>query len=150
MRGIFASLLLAGLMGCAAQQANTYGNFLDKAPPEFQQPLVEAAVKQLARWYPPGRTRFDLQQATPDAFGQALLVALRAQGYALQEFHSRPATAPDTPSVPAGQPLAYLLDQAAGPDLYRLTLVVGKQTLSRVYVAQQGRLQPAGAWVRKE
>ncbi len=148
MRRILGSaLLLAGLAGCAAPQANTYGNFLGNAPPELQQPLVDAAVQQLARLYPPGRTRFALQQATPDAFGQALVAALRAQGYAVQEFQPTP---PRAQAAPAGQPLAYLLDQAAGPDLYRLTLVVGSQTLSRVYVAHQGRLQPAGAWVRKE
>ncbi len=145
---LWIALLVVGLAGCATQQANTYGNFLGNAPVEFQQPLVDAAVKQLAALYPPGRTRLDLQQATPDAFGLALVAALRAKGYALQEFKPAAPAAASGP-LPGGQPLAYLLDQA-GPDLYRLTLVVGSQTLSRVYVAHQGSLQPAGAWVRKE
>lgn len=147
---LWSTLLLAGLAGCAAPQANSYGNFLGNAPLEVQQPLVDAAVQQMAALYPPGKTRFDLQQATPDAFGRALVAALRAKGYALQEFQPAAATAQAQPAVAAGQPLAYLLDQAAGPELYRLTLVLGSQSLSRVYVAQQGRLQPAGAWVRKE
>jgi hypothetical protein len=147
---LWSTLLVVGLAGCAAQQASMYGNFLGNAPVEFQQPLVDAAVQQLAALYPPGRTRFDLQQATPDAFGLALVAALRAKGYGLQEFKPAAATVQAQPAETGGQPLAYLLDQAAGADLYRLTLVLGNQSLSRVYVAQQGRLQPAGAWVRKE
>ena len=50
----------------------------------------------------------------------------------------------------AGKPLRYILDQAES-NLYRVTLLVGNQSLTRAYsAAQNGTLYPAGAWVRKE
>ena len=43
-----------------------------------------------------------------------------------------------------------ILDQAES-NLYRVTLLVGNQSLTRAYsAAQNGTLYPAGAWVRKE
>jgi hypothetical protein len=45
-------------------------------------------------------------------------------------------------------PLRYVLDQA--DSLYRLTLLVGVQSISRPYVAENGTAQPAGYWARRE
>lgn len=149
-RFISCALLLTCLAGCAAPGAGSLGNHSD-APAAVQQQLADAAVKQLLVLYPPGSTRFALQQATSDAFGQPLAAALRAQGYALQEFKA-PAEAPAAAgtSASSGTPLGYVLDQAAGPGLYRISLTLGSQTLTRVYQAHEGQLVPAGAWVRKE
>ncbi|MCD2514404.1 conjugal transfer protein TrbH [Comamonas endophytica] len=157
IRFIYCTLLLASLAGCAATGANTSGNFSD-APAPVQQQLADAAVRQLVLLYPPGSTRFKLQQATSDPFGQPLAAGLRASGYALEDFKpasdaqaaaAAPAPAA-TPSSASGVPLGYVLDQAAGPGLYRIGLLVGSQTLTRVYQAHEGQLVPAGAWVRKE
>lgn len=157
MRFISCSLLLACLVGCAAPGAGTVGNFSD-APAPVQQQLADASVKQLVLLHPPGNTRFTLQQAASDAFGQPLVAGLRASGYALEDFKpaSGAAVAAATPAsaaaaLPApGTPLGYVLDQAAGPGLYRVSLLVGSQTLTRVFQAHDGQLVPAGAWVRKE
>ena len=35
-------------------------------------------------------------------------------------------------------------------NLYRLTLMVGNQSITRPYLAQNGTFAPAGYWVRKE
>ncbi|MEG2900603.1 MAG: hypothetical protein RR983_09825 [Massilia sp.] len=34
--------------------------------------------------------------------------------------------------------------------MYRVTILVNSQTLSRVYQSSGGAVTPAGAWVRKE
>ena len=142
----FLALLVVGLAGCATTAPSTYGNFTQSAPAAFNQTMADDAAKQLVAVYPPASTRFDLQHATPDAFGSSLVESLRAKGYALLEF--KPA-APDATAT-AGKPLRYILDQAES-NLYRVTLLVGNQSLTRAYsAAQNGTLYPAGAWVRKE
>lgn len=155
IRFISCALLLGCLAGCAATGSKSLGNFSDAAAP-VQQQLAQAAAKQLIALYPPGQTRFELQQPMSDAFGQPLAAALRASGYALQDFNAQ-AAAPEAAGTPAvsaapaaGLPLGYVLDEAAGPGLYRIGLLVGNQTLTRVYQAHEGQLVPAGAWVRKE
>jgi hypothetical protein len=142
----FLALLVVGLAGCATTAPSTYGNFTQSAPAAFNQTMVDDAAKQLVAVYPPASTRFDLQHATPDAFGSSLVESLRAKGYALLEFKSAATDATAT----AGKPLRYILDQAES-NLYRVTLLVGNQSLTRAYsAAQNGTLYPAGAWVRKE
>jgi hypothetical protein len=164
MRHAACALLCAvGLAGCLATPS-PYGNFIRQAPAGYDRTVAEDAARQLAAVYPPANTRFDLQQATPDAFGQLLTATLRAKGYAVQEFTPSPATrggearkedggasgvASPTPSMPVF-PLRYVLDRAADGGLYRVTLSVGDQSLARVYLAQHGALHPAGAWVRRE
>ncbi|MDB5890169.1 MAG: Conjugal transfer TrbH family protein [Polaromonas sp.] len=154
---------LVGLAGCATPGLPAYGNFTQGAPAAMQQTLADDAVKQLAALYPPASTRLDLQQATPDAFGSRLVESLRAKGYALLEFKpgaktaALPSTATATATdratdrtASAGKPLRYIVDQFDA-NLYRLTVRVGDQSLTRAYApAQSGTLRPAGAWVRKE
>ena len=109
-------------------------------------------MQQLAVLYPPAKARLELQQATPDAFGQALVLTLRERGYALLEFNpasaKAQATAASEPASPAALPLRYVLDQAGDSNLYRLTLLVGHQSLTRPYLVQDGSFAPAGYWVR--
>lgn len=119
-------------------------------------------MKQLATLWPPAKTRFELQQATPDAFGAGLVKELRESGYAILEFNPEAAKAKASASSDAAPaveapasatkalPLRYVLDQAGTSNLYRLTLTVGNQTITRPYLEQDGALVPAGYWVRKE
>lgn len=77
MRKIVSLALLAlalGLGGCAT--TSQYGNFVQSAALD-QQKLATDAVQQLATLYAPARTRLELQQPTPDPFGQALVKSLR-------------------------------------------------------------------------
>ena len=162
MRKIASLALLAlALGGCATTSQSPYGNFVQSAALEPQK-LASDAVQQLATLYVPARTRLELQQPTPDAFGQALVKTLRDKGYALLEFTPADASAmasasaPSQPSpaatssVPGGLPLRYVFDQAGDSNLYRLTIMVGSQSITRAYLAQNGVFAPAGSWVRKE
>jgi len=82
------------------------------------------------------------------------VLTLRERGYALLEFNpasaKAQATAASEPASPAALPLRYVLDQAGDSNLYRLTLLVGNQSITRPYLVQDGSFAPAGYWVRKE
>ncbi|WP_039816517.1 lipoprotein [Xanthomonas arboricola] len=149
---IFAALFVLALGGCAT--TGQYGNFVPPAAAVDQQQLAREAAQQLVALYPPAKTRLELKQATPDAFGQALVLTLRERGYALLEFNPASANAQATAAVEpaglAGLPLRYVLDQAGDTNLYRLTLLVGNQSITRPYLVQDGSFAPAGYWVRKE
>ena len=142
--------LLAGLAGCASIEL--YGNFLGaNAPATLNERLAADTVKQLTVLYPPASTRFDLGQPTPDAYGSALVESLRIKGYAILEFEPDEAAPTDSPDTAGpGLSLHYVLDAPASTNLYRVTVMVGSQSLSRAYVAQNDTVAPAGAWVRKE
>lgn len=159
-------VLLVGLAGCAST-ASSYGSFIKKPIQTHDKAIADDAVKQLAVLYPPASTRFNLQHATPDFFGAYLLESLRSKGYAVLEFKpglqaqavmatdgatlasSSPSPSPSPSS--SGLSLSYLLDQAQGSDLYRLTLVINRQqSLARAYQVQGDAIHPAGHWVRKE
>ena len=148
-------LCAVGVAGCATAPS-PYGNFIREAPEGYGRTVAEDAVKQLTAVYPPANTQFDLQQPTSDPFGTLLMQSLRAKGYAVQEGAAAPVaqgrTARGEGSMAAGAPavlpLRYVFDRAA--DLYRITLLVGDQSLTRAYLAHNGTVHPAGAWVRKE
>lgn len=150
----FVALLLVGLAGCAT---SPYGNFTQNSPAAYDHKMADDAVAQLIAVYPPASTRFDLLQPAPDAFGVSLVESLRANGYALLEFKPEAsrqggaaANAATATPTGAGLPLRYVLDQAPGSNLYRVTLLVGSQSLTRAYTTQDGSVYAAGAWVRKE
>lgn len=161
---IVAVLGAACLAACAANDA-PYGNFLASPVAANDERMAGDAVKQLVAVYPPARTRLSLRQATPDVFGAALVKSLRGNGYALREFtpgpdKAMPAPASDgvqagrttaTPAPPSAfLPFGYVLDVAAAPNLYRVTLSIGRESLTRPYLARDGSVYPAGAWVRRE
>lgn len=163
------ALLLIGLTGCVA--TSPYGNFIENTTAANDMKIADDVVKKLVTLYPPASTRFDLQQATPDFFGTTLVESMRAKGYAVLEFKPEPkigtnigsidsmdsagqavtpASAPAASSS-SGLPLSYLMDQAKGSDLYRVSLVINhEQSLNRAYQLQDGTITPAGYWVRKE
>jgi hypothetical protein len=157
MRKIAIAILGLALAGCATTPP--YGNYL-RASKVDQQQLAGEAVKQIAKLYPPGKVRLELEQPTPDAFGAALVKGLRRDGYALIEFGAEaPKVSAETVKAPVVRsgasaskalPLRYIVDQAGSPDLYRMTLMVGTESLTRPYLEQDGALVPAGYWVRKE
>jgi hypothetical protein len=143
-----ALLLLVALSGCAAGPRPTgLGSFV-KANPSIDKKMADDAVRKLAALYPPAGTRFELQHAATDPFGAALAATLRAQGYALQEH--KPGPRPGAEGKGGSRALSYVFDQPAETDLYRVTLRIDTQSLSRVYLAKDGSVAPAGYWVRKE
>ncbi|EPT1903696.1 lipoprotein [Escherichia coli] len=165
MRKIVSAALLAlVLSGCATN--SPYGNYLTEPARVNQAQLATEAVNQLVELFPPARSRFELQQPTPDAFGQSLVKGLRNSGYAVLELEPKQSSAATTdtneapsageepivsvPSPSQTYPLRYVVDNAGDSNLYRLTLLVGTQSLTRPYLHQNGELLPAGYWVRKE
>ena len=148
MRKIALLVLLAALVGCAAHPKPASQASFAPASAAIDKKVTDDAVKKLAALYPPALTRFELQHAAADPFGTSLAAALREQGYALQEYKSAPTFGPDGKG--AGRVLSWVFDQPVGTDLYRVTLKIGAQSLSRVYLAKDGSVAPAGYWVRKE
>jgi hypothetical protein len=146
-KSIVPILLLAGLAGCAATpQPGSYGSFVAGSMPAYEKAVVDDAVKRLVAAYPPARTKLQLQHPAGDPFGTALLASMRTKGYALGEYQA----AAKAPAAGEGHTFAYIFDQPGGTGLYRVTLLIDNQPLSRVYETKDGALAPAGYWVRKE
>jgi hypothetical protein len=138
-------LLALLVAGCATHPP--YGHFA-ASPAAVDEVMAADAVKQLTALYPPAKTRLTLAQPTPDLFGRALVKGLRQQGYALREL--APQGAKTAPHAESGLALAYVLDDTESLSLYRLTLHIGSQALSRGYRLENGTGVPASAWTRRE
>ncbi len=148
------------LAGCVSP--SPYGYLVNGAvPPKMPERLAEDTVTRMEALYPPAHTRLALTHPATDPYGVALIEALRRKGYALMEsrMHTRmnPSTRDDMPvavqptvSHEAGLPFGYVVDGPFEPRLYRVTVFIGSQSLSRVYRMDQQVLAQAGAWVRKE
>jgi ABC-type Fe3+-hydroxamate transport system substrate-binding protein len=146
-KSIFPILLLASLAGCASTTKPTeYGSYVAAVSPTNEKVVVQDVVKRLVAAYPPARTRLNLRHPATDAFGADLVASMRTKGYALAEYKAAPATAAEQ----GAYAFAYVFDQPAGTDLYRITLFINNEALSRVYEAKDGSIAPAGYWVRKE
>jgi hypothetical protein len=143
-------LLLAGLTGCATTSTAPagYGSFVTSTSPANDKVVVDDVVKRLVTAYPPASTRLNLRQSATDPFGLVLVASMRTKGYALGEYQAA-ATAPTRASADA-YTFAYVFDQPAGTGLYRVTLLINNQALSRVYETKDGTIVPAGYWARKE
>jgi uncharacterized protein YceK len=147
----FIVLLLVGLSGCATTQSR-YGNFLPPTSAAYNKTMAEDAVRQLLILYLPASTRFDLQQTTPDTFGTTLVETMRVKGYALLESNPElPVRRSNkTQNSPTGTSLRYILDQVNSLNLYRVTLLIGNQAMTRAYLVQDSTVHPAGLWSHQE
>ena len=126
------------MAGCAVKTEQNF-NFAPNLTQVEQQQIVSDTVKKLAELYLPAKTRLSFQ-ANEDTFGVLLVHDLREQGYAIDE-------AQNTPNDPSGLQVRYILDQAV--DLYRMTVMIGSDSLSRPYSEENGVLIAAGFWVHK-
>lgn len=140
------ALVAINLTGCAAntnsRPSYDYGDFIPQsAAAELREALVTDTVKQLVALYPPASTRFDLGHAAIDPYGANLVQSLRQNGYALSE---------STPSSNAQALILRYVVDSPEENLYRVTLQLGSQSLSRAYQTQNEVISPAGAWVRRE
>lgn len=154
---LWVGLLLAGCVS-----PSPYGYLVNGAvPPQTPERLAQETVTRMEALYPPAHTRLALTHPTTDAYGMALIEALRRKGYGVMESRvttrMNPSTREDMPVAvqPAvnhneGLPFGYVVDGPFEPRLYRVTVFIGSQSLSRVYRMDQQVLAQAGAWVRKE
>lgn len=141
---LFACLYLTA---CAN---SPYGNFAERSTPAMNQQLASATVQQLASLHPPAKTRLQIAQEATDGYGIALVRSLRASGYSLQEFDPKAKAEGKPANTAAPLQVNYIVDTPNDSNLYRVTLLVGRETLSRAYTVQNDRLLAAGVWVRKE
>lgn len=146
------------VMGLSACASNPYGNYAQTSL-ERHQKMADLSIAKITALYPPAHTRFDLQQWATDPYGSALVSLLRAKGYALFEYtpkgFGKNSEAPSVNTISAsstqGIELRYTVDTPKSTQLYRVTLHIGNQSISRAFaVAEDGQLYPAGAWARKE
>lgn len=136
MKKLLPLVLMVLLSSCASLK---YGDFTTM-PPSKESQLAEDAANRLARVYVPAQTTFKLSQRANDRFGIKLLENLRKKGYGIAENVS--------PKKSAN--FFYVLDETERNHLYRVSLFVGKQSLSRAYVYESGALMPIGIWSHKE
>jgi len=137
-------VLLFLLSGCATTQ---YGNYIEHNIESHNKIMASDAAYQLMLLYPPASTQFNIVHQTEDSFGDALLQSLRMGGYAIHHQKSN-LNKTKEPSPSDGLMLGYIFDQTE--DLYRLTVLVDEQVLTRAYIPNQDTVNPAGYWVRKE
>ena len=71
---------------------------------------------------------------------------LRDSGYAVVELNKDESS---SGSTHRDKTLSYIVDLQM-TNLYRITILIGDETLSRAYVVQNNLLYPAGSWVYKE
>ncbi len=145
---IFILMLILWLLsGCATTQ---YGNYVQNDSSTHNKVMASDAAYQLLQHYPPASTKFELQHVAEDSFGAAFVEYLRSGGYAVKEYQSSKFAATDTDieTDNKGIALAYILDDAS--DIYRLSLAVDGQRLTRAYTPDQDKILPAGHWLRME
>lgn len=144
-------LALAASSGCT-KTADKYGNFANAESVE----LVQDAINALVVNYPPAKTRLGLVQEVGDPFGVSLVETMRSSGYAVAEYSGPFRGDKYLPAVPKpdGLPFAYLLDHPGKGDELRLSLHIGDESLSRMYLVQQSggelRYVPHGLWTRRQ
>lgn len=136
MKKLSLFLLAVLLSSCASMH---YGNLTDLAPSNDAY-LAQDAVSQLAPIYPPAQNTFYLHQRINDGFGIHLIREMRKNGYGIIENVQ--------PRQKAN--FFYVVDTLAAKPLYRVSLYIGSQTLSRVYAKTKGKLVPVSPWSRKE
>lgn len=154
--------LVFGLLLAGCVSPSPYGYLVSgTVPPQMPERLAQDTVTRMEALYPPAHTHLALTHPATDAYGVALIEALRRKGYAVMEsrVHTRmnPSTRDDMPravqpavSQEVGLPFGYVIDGPFEPRLYRVTVFIGSQSLSRAYRMDQHVFAQAGAWVRKE
>lgn len=136
MKRLSVLLLTILLSSCASMR---YGNFTHTSQSKDAY-LAKDAVSQLTRVYPPARNTFCISQKIRDAFGIKLIQEMRKKGYGVLENVQ--------PRQKAN--FFYVVDEAKPGCLYRVSLYIGSETLSRMYAKSNGKLTPASPWSHKE
>lgn len=151
-------LLILILSACTTVSNNQYGNYIDNEHTTYDEQIANNVIEKIKTFYSPANTRFNLKQKSDDAFEQLLINSLRSNGYALSEPGENIDNNIDELNVknnnpyakkPLGYDLNYIVDQPM-EGLYRVTLLIGKESLSRAYLIQDSLIQPASAWIHKE
>jgi len=145
---ILLLVLLFVLSSCATTQ---YGNYVQNDSSKHNKVMAGDAAYQLLQLYPPASTKFNMRHAFNDSFGVAFLGYLRSGGYAIQEHKQQSDLIEKSNDSVQGNKniaLAYILDESS--EIYRLSLMVDEQQLTRAYAPHEDTIYPAGHWLRME
>jgi hypothetical protein len=167
--------LLCGFLGaCAGLPQTLQSSPGDGASAAFEERIATDTVRQIAKLYPPARTRLNVVSDSPDHFGAVLAAKLRGQGFGVaetveakpkafpftfnQEFRPKPTAASlDADNAPVaaapGLELRYLLDPARAGMFSRVTVRIGGAVLARAYLVDgndPSAAAPAGAWTYRK
>lgn len=136
MKKLSILLLTVLLSSCASMR---YGNFTNASTAKDIY-LAKDVVSQLTRVYPPAQNTFCFCQKICDGFGRHLIQAMRQKGYGVIEYvHPRQKAN-----------FFYVVDEMEPGRMYRVSLYIGPQILSRAYVNTRGKLAPISPWSHKE
>ena len=136
MRKLSVLLLVILLSSCTSMQ---YGNFT-VASQSKDIYLAKDATSQLTRIYPPAQNTFYISQKVNDGFGINLIHEMRNKGYGVIENIQ--------PRQKAN--FFYVVDEMRPSYHYRVSLYIGSQTLSRIYVRTKEKIAPTSPWSHKE
>lgn len=154
MRIMIACLVVSVVLmaGCRKPQLGKFGNFAKAESVDLAQDATDILITN----YPPAKTRLNLVQDVDDAFGIALLERLRGSGYAVAEYVQpirRDKYAESTVTLD-GFDFGYVVDHVTGESGMRLTLVVGPERVSRLYLVggtpEEPHYSPLGEWARRQ
>lgn len=155
MRILAFAMLISGMIaGCAT--TGEYGNYLEPQTSEaYSQQLAQETAAQMGRVWAPARTELALAHPATDAFGIALLDALRSAGFAVREYEARirnansPQAGTPAEGEVSGSEFRYVVDQL-DKDLVRVSVSVGQEGISRAYSTEGGGVTPAGTWAARK
>ena len=142
---------VAAKMAVLFLPARTRINLLQTTPDSFGASLVEAlrmrgyALSEFTPAAPTGVSGVGAVGGSGQAAvfsGVSLVDTQHPKGHALTEIKSGP------PAEVLS--LAYVVDQPLSAGLYRVTVFINSQSISRLYQEKDGIVVPAGYWVRKE
>lgn len=102
--------------------------------------MAKDTASQLTQVFPPAQNTFYISQKISDGFGINLIHEMRNKGYGVIENVQ--------PRQKAN--FFYVVDEIKPGSLYRVSLYVGSQTFSRVYVKTKEKIAPASLWSHKE
>ncbi|WP_367607885.1 conjugal transfer protein TrbH [Legionella sp. W05-934-2] len=136
MKKLMIMIIALMLSSCTTLQ---YGNFTPNQQSKDSY-LAKDAVSQINCLYPAARNTFCLRQRVRDAFGIALIEGLRKKGYGIKENVCTRNKAN----------FFYVVDETKPNKVYRVSLYIGSQTLTRAYSVNGKTPIPITPWSFKE
>lgn len=146
MKKIFIPLIAMLLICGCSRQRSKYGNYVgDKAVN-----LVEDSLYEISQVYPPAKYRFRIVHKSDDAFGNALIPKMREYGYGISE-EGRLKVNEESGGL---LDFAYVIDEYPQDKEVRVTLFIGKGSLSRLYSSSDsgdgGVFEPVSYWAWRQ
>ncbi len=135
MRGIHLLVMAAWPLAAACAPVIPKVDMADRDP--LRRAVVEDVSEGMSHVFEASETVLAPSRPVTGAFDTALMAALRGKGFRVEASHGR------------GDAFDCRVDLLEG-SMYRVTVHVGKTTLSRLWVLDGATAYPGGAWARRE